>query len=415
MKKVLLASFITKEGALLNNGPCQVMRAGGKRLLTSRPSKTHAFTLVELLVVIAIIGILIGLLLPAVQAAREAARRMQCTNNLKQIGIGIHNYVDSNQSLPIWGTQSSGNNSTHTVYYTYPRIHSIAAVCFFMENAAAGQQIIDLPVTSVGAYSAYPATTQLVPSLVCPSDSTVTDPYGPTTVADLSGVLAYRNYCWCTGDWPENGVYQYDKGKETDNIRQYNDNTRTAIPCFWPSRDLAYIVDGTSNTVLAGEVTRGTTVNSNNGSERDIRRSMYVVGSFPGKTESNLSGAAPSVCIAAPRDPVSSFLFASGTSTYSIKGGVRCWDANTVYAVCQTMSPPNAPSCENGNEGRANIAVSSYHSGGANVALYDGSVKFVSETIDCGNVSAAPVKLGQSPYGVWGAMGSVNGGETKSL
>ncbi len=382
--------------------------------------RQFGFTLVELLVVIAIIGILIGLLLPAVQAAREAARRMQCTNNLKQIGIGIHNYVDSNQSLPIWGTQSSGKNASKTAYYTYPRIHSIAAVCFYMENASAGQQIIDLPVTSVGAYVDYPATTQIVPSLVCPSDATVSDAYDAKKTSPVShlGVLAYRNYCWCTGDWPEASYYNYinttTKEPYMDDLRKYNDNQRTAIPCYWPSRDLAYVIDGTSNTVLAGEVTRGTTVNSTDSAIRDIRKSVYKTDSIPSGRDANLTSVSPSICIAATRDAANTYLFVSG-KTDSRKGGTRCWDANATYAVFQTMSPPNSPSCSSSVENRGIFAASSYHSGGANVVNYDGSVRFVSETIDCGTTGAAPVSSGPSPYGIWGAMGSVNGGETKSL
>lgn len=142
---------------------------------------------------------------------------------------------------------------------------------------------------------------------------------------------------------------------------------------------------------------------------------MYITDSFPGTLTDPGNSPVQSLCMAAPRDTTSTYLFASGTNTYSKKSGVRCWDANTCFAVCQTISPPNSPSCENQDEGRANIAVSSYHNGGANVVYYDGSVKFISETINCGSSSGKPVKNGPSPFGVWGAMGSVNGGETESL
>ncbi len=358
----------------------------------TRTSKHRGFTLVELLVVIAIIGILIALLLPAVQAAREAARRSQCTNNLKQLGLAIHNYADVNRCFPPKkaGTSTTGSSCVYAnggygsgwmrllPFYEQQALYALWSSPQTY-NGTTFSAFGPCPWDATAA-SYYPYLQQ-VPTLMCPSD--------PNIGTKTDTQKGRTNYMFSVGD---SVAYSGSVGNNDST------NTRGIFGNGAANITFASITDGTSNTVMLSERLFA-------GNSRRVGQGNVY----------NLSGLAtnPSLCLTTinPSNPK------EFSTTYSVTTWSGQWDhGSTSHIGFTTVLPPNSPSCgdlANDNSTNGVWTPSSQHPGGVNVAMGDASVRFISETINAGDpTSAPPTSAGtQSPYGVWGALGSKDGGE----
>lgn len=315
----------------------------------------RGFTLVELLVVIAIIGILVGLLLPAVQAAREAARRMSCQYNLKQLGLAMHNHESVRKQLPPLGDYLTNGNAVYWSMQT--------RLLPYAEQANL-QNLIDY----TKPISLQPQVARVrVPFLLCPSEINDKErPDGPTFVHyPLS-------YAANAGEWQ---IMQPPTGKGSG-VFLVNSGTK-----------LAAITDGTSNTLGMSEVKAFT---------------PYL-----------RDGGNPAILVPMPPQPEDVATF--GGEFKSDSGHTEWVDARTHQTGFTTTFPPNQKvPYQNGGvlydidfnsmrEGRSTtlptfavVTSRSYHSGGVNSLLMDGSVRFVAQTIE---------------RNVWRALGSRDGGE----
>ncbi len=369
----------------------------------------RAFTLIELLVVIAIIAVLIALLLPAVQAAREAARRAQCTNNLKQIGLAMHNYVSANVTVPPnstdWYPQNGGAGQVPGQNFS-----QLARLLPYMEQQPAynalnfafgarwnynfaGPDPTNIDGGNGGADSLFQMTVLVmqISSFLCPSDNAP----GSSSTFLINGqnrLVGSHNYSsniglnrrinnapvtgsGNAGNWQENGPGYLASTWDGIAIRQIN---------------MANFTDGTSNTAIFSEWVKGP------GTGAPYKNGLGIVYNFPnGQTAHSYPTDVQflQACVINLANP---------SVNWGWKGEWWAMSGASIYSHTVT---PNRLACEYSDIGQdyrgtiTAVNASSNHPGGVNVLFMDGSVRFVKSTVN---------------YFAWYAIATPDGGETIS-
>ncbi|MDR1477414.1 MAG: DUF1559 domain-containing protein [Planctomycetaceae bacterium] len=355
------------------------------------------FTLVELLVVIAIMAVLIALLLPAIQAAQEASRRMTCSSNMRQWLIASHNHHAVNEVLP-----QQRNNVVNKANFSWSATAALLPFCEY-----------EGLFNTINAYSYSPSADNFPASLgdprfllvKCPSDTMAWD-------APQSG-----NIVLSEGDGAPMGYGT--TAASTEELAVAN----RGIYSPYSAKTLNSIEDGTSNTISISE--SATSVSGYTTRQVLGNISNAGIGLLKDSTTGEL---VPSVCMNA-RDPSDrSLLTTPGAGTGSSGRSNMYLAGYHPYTSFSTILPPNSPSCRddtltnpsapgNRHTNWGIFSANSYHTGGVNCGMTDGSVSFVAETIDTGGLpnSDQTHLSGKSPYGIWGALGTPNGSESKTL
>ncbi len=399
-----------------------------------RPPPRCGLTLLELMVVLAVLGVMISLLLPAIQASREAARRSSCANNLRQVALAVVNYHTAFEQLPPHGTgtftdanpaattnrfrlsflvsilpfidqvplwEAITDRSPTSDYLTFNPM-SKASMWMSLDAETMEQMLIPrVPMGPVPTDGSYPPWSNEVATYRCPSDPGLGLP-----------ALGRTNYAACLGDdyrGLDHGAYRHNGTVWTEVIGSIVDSARGA---FIPRRSLtmAQITDGLSTTLLLGEIATDL-------GDLDIRTTPALsTGNPAGLLPTTLAESPPGIDPARPQFWSVSFAAAPGRPTAGTKAGRGfCWaDMAPLMSGFNAITPPNtAVYLTGGMFSSGVVPPSSRHQGGCNVALCDGAVRFITDSIESGGGPLPSTADGPptGDRGLWGAMSTRAGGE----
>ena len=414
------------------------------------PNASSGFTLVELIVSISIVSLLLSLLAVGVQAAREAARRSKCAGNLRQVALAVQMYHETQNGLPAlccsykrYGVlqqtdteEQIGTCGAQIFLLPYLEQGNVyAGFEAFASTVAKGGQTEYVYVNEPfppsypnvyvdGPHPRHWASKVVIPPFSCPSD-------GESGVIESPEIeychMIEKGFVFDYSDW------QFSRSNVMFNMGDapmYNcdiDSPASKRGAFTPHswKSFANITDGLSNTLCLAESISGRPTDSaaaHSGTyakKSDSRRDAAAVSKACNRAEMRVW---PSLCLAAknPIDPqrLDSVEDWAERGTYWFVG-------RPLANGFSTNLPPNSLTCALGrsNSGLVMGGVSSFHPDGANAAFMDGSVRFIRDGIDTGSLFVPEPALyetnqaleGKSSYGVWGALGSINGGENASL
>ncbi len=307
---------------------------------------------------------------------------MQCTNHLKQAALALQNYHDVAGAFPASKCYLAGDR----------RYNAQTVILPYMEQNSLYEKIIS---EAPNHWDNHEANKIVVSTFLCPSDGNSKGESSVTKIAKMNLATCRSDVAWTTD--------------------QEGWNHRNAIrlifaPLQW--RDVACITDGTSNTVAFSELAVTAAAGS-----KAIKGGVVVLDATPQPIDCINLGRNPNI-------PNEYNTVEYPLQSESARGHYRGSEF-ILYSGFNTILPPNSPNCTGGDLWRDGVmSAQSYHAGGVNVARFDGSVAFVSETIDCGDLTAKTPgydaytgedQATKSDYGVWGAMGTPAGGETISL
>ncbi|GAC1473722.1 MAG: DUF1559 domain-containing protein [Isosphaeraceae bacterium] len=339
--------------------------------------RTHkrGFTLIELLVVIAIIAVLIALLLPAVQAAREAARRAQCVNNLKQMGLAIHNYHSVQDVFPLGASSAyytpgvfnvKQNFSSHALMLPFLEQTQIYNAINFSVGCEDAQNTFAYAVNSTGMNAQ-------IKGFVCPSD-----PLGG--LPDHNNTSNTNNYYACVGTTMYWGKIGTDNPYRNLNVRNINMQS-TGLFTWQQSYGLSSCTDGSSNTIAFAEAVVGAQ-NQTIGEKFTGLQGIGGLNAYEVFDGSINEGAPAKAAIA-----VCQQAFVTRKGRVDNQRGENWAHGCMAMTMFNTIATPNQyrsfSNCSRTSTSRSDISNSdSYHSGGANVTMGDGSVRFIKDSIN---------------------------------